>query len=692
MRIVEDSIQIADNIVSLKVAVHRQGDALAVEPLVLDASPLGSVESFESHLDGAYFAMVVDGQVVHGDAWSLASLLTQVRIDIAAQEVLYIGQSFADGKSNASGRTAQHKTLQRIYEDHGGSAYDIFVSPLRLVDRSWSSDDHIDDAENGPDLQAFYEHFAAMKGPVKQRAVDLIEHALIAYFDPPYNRKLRHWKSGSPTKAMRTMREAGFRLLVVSLSGGNSLARFHSQLVVDTFRNHLICHDLPPEPSRPQLRGVSAESVSSWRSAAHVVRHGRQLFANLGEYAGIALRVFGDEAPQDRRPPEVALPDVAGANQCVSRALPQTRAADRVIRKKRRQIEEMRRWQSLPARPTYKNGTVKLGTRHSGEDVLWWLYDTTRRVHEHGFVLGDTESGDADAFLDLIAHEAARSRRFTVVPVHHSLADLVDVLDQRADNQARRKRRPSRRRPGLVAVIPDVEALVADGREAVALRRALSEGADRRMAVVMGLEDLDAVVERVGGLVVDVRNQHSLVSSGAAQVGSARAGLRARRATTQGDPDKVTFLLTWQSGHHTVSELVDTFNAELPFEQVKEAAARHVDETGHAVSWRQEAGVELWTALSAINLRSWILRRHDDAWALCRVIAQISGGKPGSRSQQLAWADEALLTNYEMPSMLSRWQLGPTLAVADGEALYCSVPRARLTPILRTTVNWHVGG
>jgi hypothetical protein len=62
----------------------------------------------------------------------------------------------------------------------------------------------------------------------------------------------------------------------------------------------------------------------------------------------------------------------------------------------------------------------------------------------------------------------------------------------------------------------------------------------------MGMEDLDTVVERVGARIVDVRNQYSMVADGAARVGSANAGLRTPRPTTQHDSEQATFLLTVQ--------------------------------------------------------------------------------------------------------------------------------------------------
>jgi hypothetical protein len=140
-----------------------------------------------------------------------------------------------------------------------------------------------------------------------------------------------------------------------------------------------------------------------------------------------------------------------------------------------------------------------------------------------------------------------------------------------------------------------------------------------------------------------------------------------------------------------VSELIDTFDATLSLDEVKAASTQHVDDD-ELMGWEQTAGSEMWTALNAMSARFWTLRKHEDAWALCCVLARISGQEPGHRSEQLAWADAALQRHYTMPSVLSLWQPGPTFATADTQTFYCSVPRASLTPIPRTSVIWHAGG
>jgi hypothetical protein len=121
--------------------------------LIADYGQVLSCRTFE---DGAYFAInnESDSSVLHGDSWALASFLSGAPEAIADKEVLYIGQAYGkDGEQNSWLRTRRHETLQHIYEEHGGSEWDIFVTPLRIEHSWFGSDDHLDDIEeDGPDL------------------------------------------------------------------------------------------------------------------------------------------------------------------------------------------------------------------------------------------------------------------------------------------------------------------------------------------------------------------------------------------------------------------------------------------------------------------------------------------------------------------------------------------------------------
>jgi hypothetical protein len=217
---------------------------------------------------------------------------------LAAQEVLYVGEAFGkDGSTNVWRRVRAHEKLQQIYEDHVDIACDIFVVPLSLERRAWVSDDHIDDDDPGPSMEQYYRHFATEQGGVRKASVDLIEHSLISYFTPHYNELLIEWRQETPTKSMRLMRDAGFRLIQVHLSGWWGLARFYPAAVPSRFRSHLISHELPPAPRRPVFRGIAAERLSDWRHSAMMVQEGQELVEEAAERTGVTIQVFGEHAP-----------------------------------------------------------------------------------------------------------------------------------------------------------------------------------------------------------------------------------------------------------------------------------------------------------------------------------------------------------------------------------------------------------
>ncbi|MEV0151988.1 MULTISPECIES: hypothetical protein [unclassified Nonomuraea] len=273
---------------------------------IRSASGLG-LHDVSIHADGAYFCFKVGNHILHGDSWALASYLSCAEATLAKHEVLYVGQAFGPrGRGNAYERTKEHKKLQRIYEDHVSRSWDIFVTPIRLFHGSAMSDDHIDDVEAGFDLDSWLEVFSPSKG-ISKTVVDLIEHSLISYFSPHYNEMLKTWQAGNPTSAMRAMRGAGFRLLQVHLDGWMGLTRFYSAKERELVRSHFISQDIPPEPRRPVLSGISAQDISDWRLPAQSMRTFPALLAAQAEMSGTEIKIFGDEAPKLRIPPEVDL-------------------------------------------------------------------------------------------------------------------------------------------------------------------------------------------------------------------------------------------------------------------------------------------------------------------------------------------------------------------------------------------------
>jgi hypothetical protein len=182
VRIADSSVQILDNMITADFVTRANPeDPERVFTFGWDFYGMGKLKNFQLHNDGAYFQLEVGRDLMHGDAWALAAFLSHADPAIARQEVMYIGQAFGgDGSGNAWERTQKHQTLQSIYADHVNDDYEVYIAPLSLERGHFISDDHIDDEEEGPSLDAFWSSFATADGRLLQSAVDLIEHSLIA--------------------------------------------------------------------------------------------------------------------------------------------------------------------------------------------------------------------------------------------------------------------------------------------------------------------------------------------------------------------------------------------------------------------------------------------------------------------------------------------------------------------------------
>jgi hypothetical protein len=419
VRIIEDSVRVDDQILTADFVTR---DDLAgserVHTLGSDFCRLGPLHDFQIYADGAYFSVGVGSKLMHGDAWALSSLLSTANVDIARQEVLYIGQAFGrDGTSNAWQRTQNHQKLQRIYEDHVNVDCEIFVAPLSLEGRNLTNDDHIDDNEDGPDLSAYYGTFTDWNGRILKPSVDLIEHSLISYFAPSYNEKLKEWRASNPTDAMQKMRSAGFRLLHVHLSGWWGLARFYSSQEPNPLRSHFISQDLPPKPRRVVLRGISAETLSSWRFDAMLAREGKEIFADRAERTGVSLRIFGDQAPAVRKPPGITLsrpgPDLS-KQAPEADAHNEMRAVMQDVRKKEREALEPRP-HSGESSYDPSTGTISVGQYADGSRVSIRLHDPESGDVDSALILGEPQAGKSNC-LRMIAVEAFMTGRFAIVP------------------------------------------------------------------------------------------------------------------------------------------------------------------------------------------------------------------------------------------------------------------------------------
>lgn len=716
VRVLESSASVDNQI--LTVDLITGSDLIgsrSVQTLGLDFGEAEYLANFRTYSGGAYFSIEIDGRLAHGDAWALASLLSGADHELAAQEVLYVGEAFGDnGSSNVWQRTRAHEKLQQIYEDHADVDCDIFVVPLSLERKAWTTDDHIDDDDRGPSFEKYYQHFATSEGAIRKPSVDLIEHSLISYFAPPYNEKLVEWRPSVPTRAMRLMREAGFRLIQVHLSGWWGLARFHSEMVPDRSRSHLISHDIPPEPRRPVFRGIAAERLSDWRHSAVMVREGQALLDEAAERTGVTIRVFGDRAPTLRTPPGVVLPSVP--------ALEETTAAQAALRAdiaKRR--EETRRAAAPIPHPgisTYEpeTGTIVAGEREDGTVIRRRLRDPLTGKIDSTLVFGDAGSGRSNylqvllaealmtgMFAPAVADVAAKGewrRWFGSSDERLLLAEGVDesirllealcrVIDDRAAVGSYHK--PTSDSADILLVVDDADALLHDTRGAALVERILTEGGALGVGIGIVLGDIWAFEDRP-------RLMRALVAADSKSVYSARGDavlkyLNAKygsgRAETWGDDEGPLFVVHQDEDDAILGIATALLDARYDEAAAQALAIKFLGRLQRVLidEWRQVGDdPRSWWSLDS-NAKRWFIRRHDDVWLL--VLAETNA--PNVTGPDLIeWAEGQIQSRYEVD--LGRWEVGPGTGAVGTEVLYVEVksdisPKDRSEAVKRFIAN-----
>ncbi|WP_238428065.1 hypothetical protein, partial [Frankia nepalensis] len=544
-------------------------------------------------------------------------------------------------------------------------------------------------------------------------------------FNPPYNELLKEWKVSNPTGAMRQMQAAGFRLLQVHLNGWMGLARFYSQQESELLRSRLISHDIPPEPRRPALRGISATHLSDWRFQAHLVREGSAVFSNLDEYSGVELRVFGNDAPPIRVPPEVALPNIpAPATSPSSRSqdtATRDKSAPKAIRKEieaareeRRKLEEPL---SYPAEPTYdaNNGTITIGMYSDGAPSRWYLHSVESGRVEHGLIIGDEGGGKSNA-LRVVILEAARSQLFQVFPADPSNSNQfsakwskavrdkrqiatnlsgtirnLELLNRDIDrrNESRSHGSPTRSNPGIIFAIDDADEAFANARVAVLAERIIRDGGEVGIGLVAVVRDVEKLAVHSRGLVGDligVRNKIAFMPKGHYILAALSATYGPRRGTVLSKAVKATYVLHWNDVQSTVGQVVGIAPRHYSSDEAKMWVPRYLGENaGSLIEWQGvEGDRRSWWTIDAISARQWYLRWTRDGWTLINVYSAGSGET--SCADAIAWAETAL--EYRFTISLGRWRIGPSTGEENLIALYADTENIPLSKGLAASKVW----
>lgn len=690
-KIVPGSVGIDDQILTADFEIRSGMDgAKQIKCGGANFDRLGELRDFRLYADGSYFSMYVGDRLIHGDAWALASLLSGAGFDVASQEVMYIGQAFGDnGSNNAWRRTQNHKKLQRVYEDHIDTGYEIFVAPLTFEDGAWTSDDHIDDTEEGPSLTAYLDTLCAHDGnPVTNTAVDLVEHSLISYFVPPYNEKLTEWRAGDPTLAMRAMRSAGFRLLQVILDGWGGLARFYSEQVPDLLRSHLISHDIPPEPRPSIVRGIAAPKLSDVRIDAIRVREGQEILSAITEDSEAVLRVFGDEAPPIRRPPGVHfMPKPAEESEKPWASI--NAEAHRAFRESIASARESERQANDPLLydgvTTYDptSGTITLGESLDDNPVpvKWPLNDPETGVICSTLVIGDPEVGKS-SLLRLLILQALQSGHFFVYPsdpsgrngfdvtwrplyvdgyVATGLSSTMKILSIAGEIiESRRARgnyyRPCPEEPAIFVAIDDADILLRSQTGAAAVTHILTTGAEVGVGIMLVASDitrLESNPELMRALIQQARLCAMMPNAEWIMADLKARYLYHKPIADQSIPSASSVIVL----RGTAGSAVGVVAAETDPIATSDEAKRWATETLTArrigtESWQSHDGVDSrWYARAVGSMDHWVLQRYTDSWTLIKIFssAPVTNGPA-----VLQWASDVISFHFNCDELV-RW-------------------------------------
>ena len=653
VRLVPGSVRIDEKILSAGF-ITRAGfeKPERTYSLASDFQLMEELHDFEMYEAGAYFSVGVGERIMHGDAWALASLLSTADIELARQEVLYIGQAFGHGgSSNAWQRTQNHQKLQRIYEDHVNADCEIFVAPLSLERSSFVSDDHIDDSEDGPSMDKYHQAFSSLEGKIKKTSVDLVEHGLIAYFAPPYNEKLTEWHAENPTNAMEKMRWAGFRLLQLHLSGWWGIARFYSEREPKPVRTHFISHDIPPWPHRLVARGIAAERVSEWRLGSRLIREGPRLLDEKTEKTGVSLRIFGDEAPMIRKPPTVVLPRYPSFADSTSEGDESAREA---IKKARQNRHRPRESALSNGKSSYDvdAGTIKVGQYEDGESTHLRLDEPATGRVSSTLIYGDPGSGKSNV-LRIISLDALLSRRFWIIPADptgrneygrlwkgavHSDKFICTDLNGTISGLILMRRVMNERLSGGYELCPRTvsQILFAIDDADVALRHPLgakiaveilAQGSPVGLGMLIAVSDILALRDNrpLMKQLIHCDNVLSLMSDGNYVTDDLRARYGTQRMATY-IGDNTSFVLHLMPETACVGILVGIAEAAASLEEVQNFWAQSfAADSRFVIQWEQiEDDPSSWLTIDPLPATSWVIRRHQDVWAVIRILASLS--------------------------------------------------------------------
>lgn len=193
-----------------------------------------------------------NGNEVRGLSAKLVSINQGWESPLKQLEVLYIGQAFGNGSRSAHERLKSHSTLQKLLADSHHKYPDGEISVLMVKFEPYQlliTMDGRPGVKNDNNLEN--NRFRSIQeNPLSEKQqIDLVEAALIRYFQPFYNDKFKIKFPSPKVKVLRKCYELDFSGLVVEINTGELMFCLYSK--ERALSHHHICNvDIADEKSR----------------------------------------------------------------------------------------------------------------------------------------------------------------------------------------------------------------------------------------------------------------------------------------------------------------------------------------------------------------------------------------------------------------------------------------------------------
>ena len=211
--------------------------------------------------------------------------------EVSVWEVQYVGQAYGtDGRRSALDRLEEgHKKYARIITD-AHFDQDVYVVPIQVAQIVHT--DGLYPAADGPpfNIDNIIELLNALSTNDRRETpevLSLIENALIAFFQPPYNEHLKSWPA--VPRIAQKFRDLGVGTFVIAFDGADDIANVVTARRPEIRRSAVFAAELRGE------RRIVGLDDSGWNDTRQVASIARNV-AERAEKSGPSLRFFSPGA------------------------------------------------------------------------------------------------------------------------------------------------------------------------------------------------------------------------------------------------------------------------------------------------------------------------------------------------------------------------------------------------------------